>query len=137
MSETTKLDRLNQLATDAQALREKIEAALAEGDISLDQETVDALLAAQAEIEEAATEEEANDSEDDSDGTVFGNGVHVYEEEGGTVCVNLSNANLTMTSLDLANAPLKLVVSGAQLKALADGLAAAGTCALVLPISVI
>jgi regulator of replication initiation timing len=137
MSETTKLDRLNQLATDAQALREKIEAALAEGDISLDQETVDALLAAQSEIEAAATEEEAeNDSEDDSDGVVFDNGVRVYAE-GNTVCVNVTNANLAMTSLDLANAPLKLVVSGEQIKALADGLASAGTGALVLPISVI
>lgn len=136
MSENTKSARLAQLAADGQALRASIEAALQSGDLNLSEDLVESLLHAQSDIEAQAVA--AEDEDDDTcDGTVnFRNGVSVSENDNGQVSIDLSNANLVVTSLDPATFPIRIVVSAAQIDAFASGLKGMGGGALVLPICV-
>lgn len=134
----TKATRLAQLAADAQALREKVEAALENGDLTLTDEERTALLDAQESVEaQADAAEEAESEESECDGTCeLPGGINVYAE-GNTTVIDLSGASLSTTSLNPSDWPFAIAVSRDQLNAVVAGLTGAGGGALVLPIRVV
>lgn len=75
MADKGKAGRLAQLAADARAFRGAVETAISNGDVSFDEETVDALIKAHATIDAAA-----DGSEDEEEDELEGAAVEVTDD---------------------------------------------------------